>query len=209
MQGFGAVVAPGGEEPYHHRWEQRVFAMSLLVGIEGVASGSGRRARELMPPDEYLRAGYYDRWLWATERRLERKGTIAPGDVEGWVERLRAGEKPPRSRDRAQAERGRSAILEAAPPGGSARPRFRSGDAVRVTRMRPVGHTRCPRYVRGVVGLVQRVQGVEPFPDDGAQRGSSQPVYAVAFRSVDLFGETSEPPWTVRLDLYEPYLEPE
>jgi nitrile hydratase subunit beta len=208
MQGFGTVVVPGGEQPYHERWEQRVFAMSLLVGIEGLGSGSGRRARELMPPEEYLRASYFERWLWATERRLQRKGTIGGGDVDTWVERLRAGESAPQAHDTAQAARGRAAILEAEAPAHPATPRFRAGDPVRVRRMRPVGHTRCPRYVRGATGVVDRVQGVEPYPDDGPDRGSAQAVFGVAFRSTDLFGATDEPPWTVLLDLYEPYLEP-
>ena len=208
MQGFGAVVVPGGERGYHERWELRVFAMSLLVGLERLASSSGRRMRELMPPDEYLRASYYERWLWSNERRLERKGTIAAGDVERWLERLRAGESPPRHEDPAQAARACAAIVSAVREAPVAEARFQVGDRVRVKRMRPVGHTRCPRYVRGAAGLVDRVQGVQPFPDDGSERGSAQPVYAVAFRSEDLFGTTPEPPWTVRLDLYERYLEP-
>jgi len=201
------VVVPGGEEPHHAGWELRVFAISLLVGIEGVASSSGRRMRELMSPEEYLRATYFERWLWATERRLEQKATIAGGDVDAWLERLRRGESGPRRDDPAQAARGRAAILEAEAPSLSARPRFRAGDRVRVKRMRPVGHTRCPRYVRGAAGVVDRLQSVEPLPDDGPDRGSAQTVYTVAFHSSDLFGQTEEPPWTVRLDLYEPYLE--
>jgi hypothetical protein len=34
MHGFGAVVAPSGEAPYHERWEARVFALHLLVDPE-------------------------------------------------------------------------------------------------------------------------------------------------------------------------------
>jgi hypothetical protein len=33
-------------------------------------------------------------------------------------------------------------------------------------------------------------------------------VYAVAFASQDLWGESDEPPWTVLLDLFDTYLEP-
>ena len=35
----------------------------------------------------------------------------------------------------------------------------------------------------------------------------SSPVYAVAFRSDELWGRGEEPPWTVALDLWESYLE--
>jgi nitrile hydratase subunit beta len=208
MQGFGAVVAPGDEEPYHERWEPRVFAMALLLGLERLTGESGRRVRERMPADEYLRASYYERWQWSNERRLEDRGTIAAGDVDRWVERLGAGEDAPRYDDADQAARARAAILTAGREERAAEARFGAGDRVRVRRMRPVGHTRCPRYVRGAMGRVDRLQCVEPLPDDGPDRGVPQPVYAVVFPSEELFGRTGEPRWTVRLDLYEPYLEP-
>ena len=84
--------------------------MSTIVGIEGLGRGSGRAIREEMRPDHYLRASYYERWLWSTEVRLLRKGTIAPCEVDGWVGRLLAGEPAPRRIDPAQAERDRAAI---------------------------------------------------------------------------------------------------
>jgi nitrile hydratase beta subunit len=208
MHGFGPAVFPGSEETYHERWEPRVFAMSTLVGIEGLGSGGGRAIREEMPPEEYLRASYYERWLWSTEQRLLRKGTIEPGEVDRWVERLRAGEEPPASSDRGQIERARAVCLkEPEPLPDASDAAFAVGDSVRVKRMRPAGHTRCPRYVRGAVGVVERVQGVDAFPDIGPYEGPEEPVYSVAFASGDLFGPSDEGPWTVRLDLYETYLE--
>ena len=56
--------------------------------------------------------------------------------------------------------------------------------------MRPEGHTRCPRYVRGVEGVVEAVRGKDAFPDIGPYQGPSEPVYAVAFASEDLFEAT-------------------
>jgi hypothetical protein len=44
MHGFGAVVAPGGEAPYHERWEPRVFALHLLVEMERLGARPGGRA---------------------------------------------------------------------------------------------------------------------------------------------------------------------
>ncbi len=105
MHGFGAVVTPGGDAPYHERWEPRVFALQVLIGVEGLGAGPGGRAtreqmdpvigveglgagpggratREQMDPASYLEASYYERWLWSNEQRLLRKGTIAPGEVE-------------------------------------------------------------------------------------------------------------------------------
>src|SRR3954452_15486883 len=95
MHGFGRVVAPGSELPYHERWEARIFALHLLIGIEGLGAGpSGRPTREEMDPAEYLAASYYERWLWSAERRLERGGTIAPGDLDV---RVRASAPAPRA----------------------------------------------------------------------------------------------------------------
>src|SRR5712692_5607200 len=124
MQGFGPVVVPGCEEAYHERWEPRVFALATIVSSEGLGTGSGRAIREEMPPEEYLRASYYERWLFSTEQRLVRKGTIAAGEVGAWVERLRAGEESPVRTDPVQAERALQAIREVEPLGRSGETRF-------------------------------------------------------------------------------------
>ena len=89
------------------------------------------------------------------------------------------------------------------------RPRFVAGQGVRVRRMHPVGHTRCPRYVRGALGVVERVRGADELPDLAAYGRDApvEPVYVVAFRSDELWGRGEEPPWTVALDLWESYLE--
>ncbi len=61
MHGFGTVVVPGGDAPYHQRWEARVFALDALVGLEGLGGGPGGRAtREQMDPAHYLSASYYE-----------------------------------------------------------------------------------------------------------------------------------------------------
>src|SRR5258708_24770956 len=106
MHGFGRVVESGGELAYQERWEPRVFAIQMLVGVEGLGAGpGGRPVREEMDPAHYLAASYYERWLYSAERRLLRKGTIKPGEVEGMMERLAAGETAPEHDDAAMAER--------------------------------------------------------------------------------------------------------
>jgi nitrile hydratase subunit beta len=208
MHGFGPVVTPGSEQPYHEPWEARAFAISTLIGVERIGKGGGRPIREEMPPDEYLRASYYERWQWSNERRLERAGTIEPGEVERWMERLQGGEALPRSAEPAgQAAQALDAVSETEslqPPGEA---RYAVGDRVRVRRMRPAGHTRCPRYVRGATGVVEAVRGNDPLPDIGPYKGPVQPVYAIAFDSEALFGPSEEGRWTVMLDLFEDYLE--
>jgi nitrile hydratase subunit beta len=207
MHGFGPVVVPGCDEAYEEQWEVRTFAMSTIVGIEGLGQGGGRPIREEMEPSHYLQASYYERWLWSTEQRLLRKGTIALGEVDGWVERLLAGAPVPQRLDPAQAARDRAAVSEMSPLGTAAATTFEPGDRVQVRRWRHEGHTRCPRYVRGAVGEVTAVRGTDTLPDIGPYQGPVEAVYSVSFRSDDLFGSSDGPHWTVLLDLTETYLE--
>jgi nitrile hydratase subunit beta len=212
MHGFGRVVEPGGDAAYHERWEPRVFAIQILVGVEGLGAGpGGRPVREEMEPARYLAASYYERWLYSAEQRLLRKGTIAPGEVEAVMARLEAGESSPVHHDPSMAERilaDLRAMYPMGPPPDDTR--FHPADRVRVKRMHPAGHTRCPRYVRGVAGVVEGVRGADRLPDRAVygEKVDPEPVYSVAFSSSDLWGPGEEAPWTVLLDLWESYLEP-
>jgi nitrile hydratase beta subunit len=207
MHGFGAVVRAGSERAYDEAWEGRVFAMSALIGSQRLGAGSGRALREQMPPDEYLRASYYERWLWSSERRLEGKGTIGAGEVDHRLARLRDGDPVPHRADPELATRAVAAERELEPLGPAGPTRFAIGARVRVRRMRPASHSRCPRYARGVAGVIEAVRGNDSFPDVGPYKGPSEPVYAVAFESADLFGPSEEGRWTVMIDLFESYLE--
>jgi nitrile hydratase len=205
MHGFGPVVPDGAV--FHEPWERRLFALTRVARAAGITAGHFREAIESMPPDEYLAASYYERWLYGLERRLERAGTVTPEEVEGAL--AHAAGPLPVSSDPALSER----CLEAQRGGGhmpaAAAPRFRPGERVRVRRMRPAGHTRCPRYVRGAAGVIERVHGDDRLADAVArgQDGPVEAVYAVRFRSDDLFGPRDEPPYRVLVDLWETYLE--
>jgi nitrile hydratase subunit beta len=213
MHGFGRVVEPGGELIYHQRWEPRVFAIQTLIGFEGLGAGPGGRAtREEMDAADYLAASYYERWLFSAERRLERKGTIAPGEVEEMMRRLQAGDPDPNHRDPGMAERAVAGLRTRhpmKPPPPTAR--FAPGERVRVKRMHPPGHTRCPRYARGVVGVIEAVRGADRLPDRATygEQVDPEPVYSVVFSSDDLWGPSDEGTWTVALDMWESYLEAE
>ena len=209
MQGFGQVVADGSEAATHHPWELRVFALNMLAEMQGLEAGLGFRERiESMPARQYLESSYFERWLWRVEGALLDGGTIQPGEVEAWMERLRGGEAPPTSSDPALAEKALDGLRTPYPLPAATDPRFAVGDAVRVRRMRPAGHNRCPRYVRGAPGVVDSVQGEDHLPD-GSGGGTRQAVYGVAFSSEVLWGPSEEGTWIVLIDLWESYLEPE
>jgi nitrile hydratase subunit beta len=212
MHGFGRVLEPGCELVYHERWEPRVFAIQLLVGLQGLGAGpSGRAVREEMDPARYLAASYYERWLYSAEQRLLRKGTITPGEVERAMERLATEESVPEHHDAAMAERMVAELRAIHPmdasPGDA---RFARGHRVRVKRMHPAGHTRCPRYARGAIGTIEAVRGADRLPDRSVygDQVAPEPVYSVAFGSQELWGPSDEPAWTVLLDLWDSYLEP-
>jgi nitrile hydratase subunit beta len=209
MQGYGAVVPDG--EPFHEPWELRLFALAEVVASAELSSGHFRAAIESMSPREYLSATYFERWLYGLERRLERAGAVAPGEVEAAMRRLGDGPLPERSDPRfaeSCVEAERSGFPFPIVPIAAA-PRFAPGERVRVRRMHPAGHTRCPRYVRGATGEVERVHGAERLPDAVALGRESplEAVYAVSFGSADLFGPGDEPPHAVLVDLSESYLE--
>jgi nitrile hydratase subunit beta len=212
MHGFGPAAATDGDVPYHEGWEPRVFAIQMLIAVEGLGAGpGGRPTREEMEPAEYLAASYYERWLFSAERRLQRKGTIEPGEVERMMERLEGGESMPTHRDAAMADRILDWLRATNPmPKPPEEPRFAAGQRVRVKRMHPAGHTRCPRYVRGAVGVIEGVRGADRLPDRAVYGEDvvPEPVYAVAFRSSDLWGPSEDASWTVSLDMYDSYLEP-
>ena len=70
-------------------------------------------------------------------------------------------------------------------------------------------NTRCPRYVRGAPGVIERVHGDAKLPDAVARGEEQAPeaLYAVRFRSEDLFGPGEEPGFRVLVDLSESDLE--
>jgi nitrile hydratase len=77
--GFGPVPAgdSGSEDgqPFHADWEARVFALARVLRQRGVFNGDEfRDAIESLPPERYLTASYYERWLDAIEVLLAEKG---------------------------------------------------------------------------------------------------------------------------------------
>jgi nitrile hydratase subunit beta len=206
MDGFGPVVPDG--DVFHQAWERRLFALTRVARFAGLTAGHTRAVIESMPPVEYLEASYYERWLWGLQRRLELAGTLSADDVASTMAVI-DGQELPRRSDPGLAEEVVEAQRGGRPMRAAAAAAFRPGQRVRVRRMRPEGHTRCPRYVRGAIGTIERVHGDDKLADAVA-RGESGPVeavYAVRFRSDDLFGPREEPPYRVLVDLWESYLE--
>lgn len=64
-------------------WELLVDALVGALGRHGVMNVDElRRGIEGMPPDEYERASYYERWLYSVETVLIEKGVLAPRELD-------------------------------------------------------------------------------------------------------------------------------
>jgi nitrile hydratase len=99
--------------------------------------------------------------------------------------------------------------------GGFSRPapapaRFAAGDRVRTKNIHPPTHTRLPRYVRGHVGVVERIIDCHVFPDTVAIDAGENPqwLYVVRFDGRELWGPDADPTVKVSVDAFEPYLDP-
>ena len=69
-------------------WELLLDALVGALGRQGVFNVDElRRGIEAMPPQEYERASYYERWLYSVETVLTEKGVLAPGELDAKVGR--------------------------------------------------------------------------------------------------------------------------
>jgi nitrile hydratase len=207
LAGFGPVDVDDVEAT-HEPWEARAQVVALLGG-DGM-----RAAIEAIPPGEYLAAGYYERWLVSAERRCVESGRLGADDLERWRSAFDddPGLRPPHRESKGGVDGLVDLLTTTSPMPPAADPRFDVGDRVRVRRMRPEVHHRCPRYVRGAIGVVERVAGDEHVPRAGPGQpdGPLEAVYTVRFDSTELWGdrrEAGEPPYELLIDLWERYVE--
>lgn len=208
MHGLGPInPEPEAEEPtFHHRWEKRVFALTLAAGFLGRWNiDVSRHARERQHPADYLRQSYYENWLVGLETLLDESGLLSRAEqrdktIGARIDGLRvlAEKDVPTT-----LAKGGPAIMAV-----SEEPQFSPGDSVRVHNSHPVGHTRAPRYVRGKFGTVTIHHGAHVFPDKNAHGlRTGQHLYCVRFSTSELWGKESNACDSVHVDLWESYLE--
>ena len=212
MHGMGPLPYERNEPVFHARWESRAFALFLLAEVPD----KGRYRLERIPPAEYLKMSYYERWLTVTEQAVIRERIATP-------EELKTGkmqQPPPKPVPKSELMTAAQLPIEWAKGFPSrktlpVKPAFHAGQRVRARNLNPEGHTRLPRYVRGKAGSIERDHGVFIWmPDTDAQgKKLHDPkegahVYAVRFTARELWGEQAPPRDTVVVDLWESYLEP-
>ena len=64
-------------------WEVLTDALVGALAMNGVMNVDElRRGIESMPPEDYERATYYERWLYSVETILTEKGILEQGELE-------------------------------------------------------------------------------------------------------------------------------
>ena len=210
MHGMGPIDPEPDEPVFHHRWEARVLGIALATGfLRRWNIDLGRYTIEQMPPAEYLRASYYEKWLYRTERLLVERGLLTAQELaSGHADSSR----PPavRAVPASAVETGLRGRRAARMDDHLKPPTFKAGDRVRARNIHPTHHTRLPRYARGKVGVIDRDHGVFILPDEHATSGKKVPshCYAVRFEGRELWGPHAGPRDAIYIDLFDEYLEP-
>src|SRR5439155_1637170 len=134
---------------------------------------------ELIPPAEYLRMSYYEKWHARLVELLVKTGLVTRAEVESGKPAPDAAKATPRMTV--------AGVLSVLVPANPERPKakaaahFKVGQRVRTRNIHPAGHTRLPMYVRGKRGKIVRDHGIFVFPDTNAHFLGEKPqhVYSV------------------------------
>ncbi len=208
MHGMGPIQPEKNEPVFHARWEARVFAIVRAMGAWRKWNiDASRYQRELIPPAEWLRMSYYEKWLAGLIELMVDKGLVTRAEIET-------------GRASAASSRATPALTPESVPALTAKgspynrraalvPRFKPGQTVRARNINPLGHTRLPRYVRAKSGTIDRIHGIFVFPDTNAHFKGEHPqyLYSVRFSASELWGDEAATRDSVYVDLWDDYLE--
>ena len=209
MQDMGAVQRERNEPVFHQRWEGRVWGMMWLGSAWGKWNlDAMRHAIERIPPADYLRMSYYEKWLAALVDLVTGRGLVTRAELEsGKPAAGSAKATPPVKAEGVLAliARGNPVKRDVAVAA-----RFQVGQRVRGRNINPVTHTRLPRYARGKIGTVERDHGVFLLADSNAHFQGEKPqhLYSVRFAARELWGQQAAPHDSVYVNLWDDHLEP-
>jgi nitrile hydratase subunit beta len=207
MQDMGPIRPEKDEPVFHAAWEGRAFALYNAVDVDWPDEGY-RYEIELIPPADYLRMSYYDKWLTSLVAIMVKAGVVTLAEIESG--KATEGTTKPRS---VLSVADVAAMIVPGPDASdkvTATAHFHAGQRVRARNINPLGHTRLPRYARGKLGTIERDCGVDVFPDTHAHGLGKKPqhVYSVRFAARELWGERANRRDSVYVAMWEDYLEP-
>lgn len=209
LQDMDPIQYQKNEPVFHERWEARMLALTLSMGAWRKWNlDASRYQRELIPPAEYLRMSYYERWLVGLAELMVKADLVTRAEIESGTPAPGSPKQTPLlTEDKVLPSIARGAPASRDVP---AIARFQTGQSVRGRDINPVGHTRLPRYARGKFGTIERDHGVFVFPDTNAIFLGEKPqhLYSVRFSTRELWGDQAAPQDAVYIDMWDDYLEP-
>ena len=208
QHGMGPVHYEKDEPVFHAGWEGRVYGLTRAMRAWRKWNlDTDRHSLEILPPVDYLRMSYHERWLNRLETHIVKFGFVTQEELASG--KAAAGSRPEtpvftQAKSARWLSRGIPSSIDP-----EIRPSFKTGQHVRARNIHPTGHTRLPRYARGKAGIVTRDHGVYVFPDTNAhfQGEKRQHVYSVRFTARELWGREAAPHDSVHLDMWDDYLE--
>jgi nitrile hydratase len=82
MHGMGPIQPERNEPVFHEAWEGRAFAVSMAVDGDW-PYGADRYQIELIPPKEYLRQSYYEKWVTSLVELMIKAGMVTSAEIAG------------------------------------------------------------------------------------------------------------------------------
>jgi len=210
MDNLGALHIEQNEPVFHGDWERKVFSFAIaLLGSRYFRLDEVRRAGEWMPPADYLRAPYFEGWLYGLTTLLLEKDILTREEVDAGRSLRQDNGKLLPTMPPPMAEYIMNNPIPTTIDADIA-PRFRPNDPIVTRNINTSGHTRLPRYARGKRGVVEQDHGIFPFSDSVAHGGPERPqhVYSVCFTARELWGETERAEDSINIDLFDDYLDP-
>jgi len=201
---FGAVPL---EDHEMETWERRSNAVANALRQKHLATLDEQRRHVEALGDGYHKYRYFERHVLAWAQIAIDRGLLTSAELGRMLADPPAPAAPRRRAPASSAKPDAAGPWDAAP----AAARFKPGDRVRVLKSEPPGHVRTPWYCRGHVGVIERICGAFPNPEELAYRRPGLPattLYRVRFRSRDLWAGYGESPAdTVDIEIYEHWLE--
>jgi nitrile hydratase len=194
MQNMGPIDCEKNEPVFHSDWEARTHALNRAVRALGKWNlDMDRHELELLPPADYLRMSYYERWAVRLAEQVVRFGLVTQKELESG----KADPDSPKATPALTVSMSSQFVTRGIPSAKdpSVLPLFKAGQRVRARNTNPIHHTRLPRYARGKTGTIVRDHGVYSFPDTSAHSlgEKRQHVYSVRFEARELWGENASP----------------
>ena len=80
---MGGLPAGKVERTEHDcaEWERRIDALAVLMGANGVTVDERRKNIEALPPEDYDRMSYYERWIVSLTQSLLQRGVLTTEEL--------------------------------------------------------------------------------------------------------------------------------